>query len=75
MNPDVLRIQPKAVAFVKAAFYDVNKPISVICHGPWTVIETGAARGYPFRRGHLLRLIFEMPALNGWTRKLCSMEI
>jgi protease I len=44
MNPDALRMQPKAVAFVKA-FFDAGKPIAVICHGPWTVIEAGAARG------------------------------
>ena len=44
MNPDALRIQPKAVEFVKA-FFDEGKPIAVICHGPWTIIETGAARG------------------------------
>ena len=44
MNPDALRMQPKAVAFVKA-FFDAGKPVAVICHGPWTVIETGAARG------------------------------
>ncbi len=44
MNPDFLRMQPKAVAFVKA-FFDADKPVSVICHGPWTVIEAGAARG------------------------------
>ena len=44
MNPDALRMQPKAVAFVKA-FFDAGKPVAVICHGPWTVIEAGAARG------------------------------
>jgi protease I len=44
LNPDALRMQPRAVAFVKA-FFDAGKPVSVICHGPWTVIETGAARG------------------------------
>ncbi len=44
MNPDMLRMQPKAVEFVKA-FFDAGKPVSVICHGPWTVIETGYARG------------------------------
>ncbi len=44
MNPDNLRIRPEAVAFVKA-FFDAGKPVSVICHGPWTVIEAGAARG------------------------------
>ena len=43
-NPDSLRIQPKAVAFAKA-FFDAGNPVAAICHGPWTVIETGAARG------------------------------
>jgi len=44
MNPDFLRMNPKAVAFVKA-FFDAGKPVAVICHGPWTIIEAGAARG------------------------------
>ena len=44
VNPDALRIEPKAVAFVKA-FFDAGKPVASICHGPWTIIETGAARG------------------------------
>ena len=43
-NPDALRMQPKAVAFVKA-FFDAGKPVASICHGPWTLIEAGAARG------------------------------
>jgi protease I len=44
INPDKLRIQPKAVGFVKALF-DAGNPVASICHGPWTVIEAGAARG------------------------------
>ena len=44
MNPDTLRIQPPAVEFVKS-FFSAGKPVAVICHGPWTVIEAGAARG------------------------------
>ena len=44
INPDKLRMQPKAVAFVKA-FFDADKPVAAICHGPWTIIEAGAARG------------------------------
>ncbi len=44
MNPDRLRMQAPAVAFVKA-FFDAGKPVAAICHGPWTVIEAGAARG------------------------------
>jgi protease I len=44
MNPDSLRMQPRAVDFVRA-FFEARKPVAVICHGPWTVIEAGAARG------------------------------
>lgn len=43
-NPDALRINEEAVAFVKA-FVDAGKPIAAICHGPWTLIEVGAAKG------------------------------
>jgi protease I len=43
-NPDQLRGQPKAVQFVKG-FVDAGKPIGVICHGPWTLIEAGAVKG------------------------------
>jgi len=43
LNPDALRTQPKAVAFVKA-FFDASKPVAAICHGPWTVLEAGEAR-------------------------------
>jgi protease I len=45
MNPDALRMQPKAVAFVRA-FFDADKPVAAICHGPWTVVESGAADGH-----------------------------
>jgi protease I len=45
MNPDSLRMDPTAVAFVKA-FFDAGKPVAAICHGPWTVVESGAARGH-----------------------------
>jgi protease I len=44
INPDRLRINPQAVAFVKS-FIDAGKPVAAICHGPWTLIETGAVRG------------------------------
>lgn len=44
MNPDALRIHFPAVDFVKA-FFNADKPVAVICHGPWMVIEAGAARG------------------------------
>ena len=44
MNPDKLRMDAKAVAFVKG-FFDAKKPVAAICHGPWTIIEAGAAKG------------------------------
>ncbi|MGY2048002.1 type 1 glutamine amidotransferase domain-containing protein [Methylobacterium sp. JK268] len=44
INPDTLRTIPAAVAFAKD-FFDGGKPVAAICHGPWTVIEAGAARG------------------------------
>ena len=44
MNPDKLRMRPAAVAFVKG-FFDARKPVAAICHGPWTIIEAGVARG------------------------------
>jgi protease I len=43
-NPDQLRADPQAVEFVRA-FTEAGKPIAAICHGPWTLIETGAVRG------------------------------
>jgi protease I len=44
LNPDKLRMNPQAVAFVRA-FFDAKKPIASICHGPWTLIEADAVRG------------------------------
>jgi protease I len=44
ISPDKLRMMPEAVEFVKA-FFDAGKPVAAICHGPWTIIETGHARG------------------------------
>ncbi len=43
-NPDYLRVDKQAVAFVKA-FATSGKPIASICHGPWTLIEADAVRG------------------------------
>jgi protease I len=43
-NPDQLRMQPKAVAFVRS-FFEAGKPVAAICHAPWTLIEAGVVRG------------------------------
>jgi protease I len=45
MNPDHLRMDSKAVEFVKH-FTNTGKPVAAICHGPWTLIEAGAVRGH-----------------------------
>ena len=44
INPDLLRMQPKAVDFVRA-FGDSGKPLAAICHGPWLLVEAGVAKG------------------------------
>jgi protease I len=43
-NPDFLRADPDAVAFVRSFFEDA-KPVAAICHGPWTLIDAGVVRG------------------------------
>ncbi|MFJ6212433.1 type 1 glutamine amidotransferase domain-containing protein [Streptomyces sp. NPDC092296] len=43
-NPDFLRTDRDAVAFTKA-FFDDGKPVAVICHGPWTLVEADVVRG------------------------------
>jgi protease I len=44
MNPDTLRMDQTAVEFA-SAFFEAGKPVASICHGPWMVIEAGAAMG------------------------------
>ena len=44
MNPDILRTKPEAVEFVRA-FDRAGKPLAAICHGPWLLAESGAAKG------------------------------
>lgn len=44
INPDKLRMDKDAVAFVKK-FVESGKPVAAICHGPWTLIEAGVVKG------------------------------
>jgi protease I len=44
MNPDHLRLEPKALEFIRA-FFEAGKPVAAICHGPWTLIDAGVAKG------------------------------
>jgi protease I len=43
-NPDQLRMNARAVKFVRD-FFDAHKPVAVICHGPWTLIEADVLEG------------------------------
>ena len=43
-NPDFLRGDEDAVSFVRS-FFEAQKPVAVICHGPWTLVEAGVLRG------------------------------
>jgi protease I len=43
-NPDKLRMNERAVAFVHDCFTG-GVPIAVICHGPWTMVEAGVVDG------------------------------
>ena len=43
-NPDFLRNDKDAVAFVRS-FFESGKPVAAICHGPWTLVEAGVVEG------------------------------
>jgi protease I len=43
-NPDELRMNERAVQFARS-FFDAGKPVAVICHGPWTLVEADVVRG------------------------------
>ena len=44
INPDLLRINDKALEFIRA-FFDQKKVVAAICHAPWLLIETGIIKG------------------------------
>ncbi len=44
MSPDKLRMDERAVRFVRA-FFEKGKPVAAICHGPWMLVEADVARG------------------------------
>ncbi len=54
MNPDNLRADKKVVAFVKD-FLQNDKPVASICHGPWTLIETGLLKGRKLTSYHTIK--------------------
>ena len=44
INPDLLRVEPKALSFIKDIF-NQKKIVAAVCHAPWLLIETGIAKG------------------------------
>jgi putative intracellular protease/amidase len=75
MNPDTLRMLPRAVAFAKA-YFDAGKPVAVICHGPWT---NHRGRGGARAADRVVALAQDRSAQrrrrNGWTRSWWSTAI
>jgi protease I len=43
-NPDFLRMDEDAVSFIRG-FFEQGKPVGVICHGPWTLVEADVLKG------------------------------
>jgi protease I len=43
-NPDFLRVDEDVRRFVRS-FFEAGKPVGAICHGPWTLIDAGVAKG------------------------------
>jgi protease I len=44
INPDLLRVEPKAISFIKD-FFNQKKIVAAVCHAPWLLIEAGIAKG------------------------------
>jgi protease I len=54
MNADALRVEPKAQQFVREMDTE-QKPIAVICHGPWLLISAGLTKGREMTSYHTIR--------------------
>ncbi|HRW09918.1 MAG TPA: type 1 glutamine amidotransferase domain-containing protein [Caldilineaceae bacterium] len=54
MNPDKLRTNDQALRFVRE-FFQAHKPVAAICHGPWTLIEAGVAKGRTMTSYHSIQ--------------------
>jgi protease I len=54
MNPDKLRRNEKALAFVRD-FFDAGKSVAAICHGPWTLIDAGVVKGREMTSYHTIQ--------------------
>lgn len=54
INPDLLRRDKRAVGFVRQ-FFAEHKPVASICHGPWMIVEAGAAQGRRMTSFHSIK--------------------
>jgi len=54
INPDLLRVNPDALKFIRA-FYDQKKVVAAVCHAPWLLIETGIAKGRKMTSYHSIK--------------------
>ena len=54
INPDLLRVEPKALKFIKDVF-DAKKVVAAVCHAPWLLIETGIAKGRKMTSYHSIK--------------------
>lgn len=58
INPDKLRRDRRSVDFVRA-FFEAGKPVAAICHGPWMIVEAGAAKNRKMTSFHSIRTDME----------------
>lgn len=58
INPDKLRRDRRSVEFVRA-FFEAGKPVAAICHGPWMIVEAGAAKNRKMTSFHSIRTDME----------------
>ncbi|MPY69027.1 MAG: DJ-1/PfpI/YhbO family deglycase/protease [Alphaproteobacteria bacterium] len=65
INPDVLRTNEAAVAFVRD-FVAAGKPVAAICHGPWMLVEAGVVKGRKLTSYHSIRTDMKNAGAN-WT--------
>ena len=72
MNPDKLRLDDTAIAFIKA-FADAGKPIAAICHGPWTLINAGAVKGRKLTSWPSLQTDLKNAGAN-WVDETCVVD-
>jgi protease I len=54
INPDLLRVNDKALEFIRA-FFDQKKVVAAICHAPWLLIEAGIAKGRKMTSYHSIK--------------------